>query len=164
MTADESFVAFLNDRAHHDLPWEIRAESMRPIFMAGWHAHARNYSGNLELIPAPTVFTEEQKREALSHCGKPGDNNLSTLIYAAYPRKVGKVAAIKAIQKAMERGATNLLFVVRQYADATAKWPAADKQYIPHPATWFNKGMYDDDPKEWQRGAATTSQFSKTTP
>jgi hypothetical protein len=94
---------------------------------------------------------------------------------------VGKQAAIKAIQKAakicpktfiatdVESGGSRklspveyLLDRVQLYAAAVAKWPAADKQFIPHPATWFNRGSYDDDPKEWSRGTATTSQFSKT--
>jgi len=87
-------------------------------------------------------------------------------IYAAYPRKVGKQAALKAIEKAHKsqyKTMWMLLQLTQAYAAAVAQWPAADKQYVPHPATWFNRGSYDDDPKEWQRGAAATpSQFSKT--
>jgi hypothetical protein len=90
-------------------------------------------------------------------------------IYAAYPRKVGRAAAIKAINKVPSKWRDGgfamrkfLLERTQSYAAAVAKWPAADKQFIPHPATWFNRGSYDDDPKEWSRGAATTSQFSKT--
>jgi hypothetical protein len=90
-------------------------------------------------------------------------------IYAAYPRKVGKQAAIKAIKKAIKalggafgKPEVELLILTKQYAAAVATWPAADKQFIPHPATWFNRGSYDDDPKEWVRGtAAAPSQFSK---
>jgi hypothetical protein len=85
-------------------------------------------------------------------------------IYAAYPRKVGKQAAVKAINKAAKRvgSLSELLSCTKAYAAATATWPAADKQFIPHPATWFNRGSYDDDPKEWVRGAAATpSQFTR---
>jgi len=82
-------------------------------------------------------------------------------IYVAYPRKVGKQGAIKAIQKAIrDVGIDRLLNDVKTYAEATSRWPAEDRQYIPHPATWFNRGSYEDDPKEWERNTAPASQFS----
>ncbi len=44
-----------------------------------------------------------------------------------------------------------------------SRWPAEDRKFVPHPATWFNQERYLDDPKEWQRGAAAVpSQFTKT--
>jgi hypothetical protein len=83
-------------------------------------------------------------------------------IYAAYPRKIARSAAIKAIQKAGKAvGMEKLLKAVKAYAEATSRWPAEERQYIPHPATWFNQGRYDDDPKEWERGGGG-SQFSVT--
>jgi hypothetical protein len=93
-------------------------------------------------------------------------------IYAAYPRKVGRGAAIKAIQKAAKLIAPKpssmtrfspyevLLERTQAFAKATASWPEADRHFICHPATWFNRGSYDDDPKEWERGTAPASQFS----
>lgn len=84
-------------------------------------------------------------------------------VYAAYPRKVGRSAAIKAIQKAGKGvGMERLLKAVKSYAEATSRWPVDERQYIPHPATWFNRGSYEDDPKEWERGNANVSQFSVT--
>lgn len=84
-------------------------------------------------------------------------------IYAAYPRKVGKQAAIKAIQKWGKLGLPNLLAKTKAFAACVAQWPEADKKFCPHPATWFNRGSFDDDPKEWVRGAAATpSQFRET--
>ena len=53
------------------------------------------------------------------------------------------------------RGAAHLLDRVTAYAAAVATWPEADRQFIPHPATWFNRGSYDDDPATWQRRGAT---------
>lgn len=83
-------------------------------------------------------------------------------VYNAYPRKVGRSAAIKAIQKAGKGvGMERLLKAVKAYAEATSRWPAEERQYIPHPATWFNRGSYDDDPKEWERGSVQASQFSQ---
>ena len=83
-------------------------------------------------------------------------------IYAAYPRKVGKMGAIRAIKRLAFHNISPgwLLERTKAYAEATSRWPEADRQYIPHPATWFNRGSYDDDPKEWERGTAPASQFS----
>jgi hypothetical protein len=70
------------------------------------------------------------------------------LIYAEYPRKVGKPKALKAIEKA-----------VREFSDAvvlekTKAYAAArrgeDSQFTPHPATWFNQSRFNDDPATWK--------------
>lgn len=47
----------------------------------------------------------------------------------------------------------------RAYAAAVALWPEEETQFIPHPATWFNRGSYDDDPNEWVKGKPTKGQF-----
>ncbi len=74
-------------------------------------------------------------------------------IYAEYPRKIGKKKAIKAIEAALgEKPYRELLEATRSFAAAVAKWPASERlRFCPHPATWFNRGSYADDPKEWQR-------------
>jgi hypothetical protein len=86
-------------------------------------------------------------------------------IYQAYPRKVGKAAAQKAIAKAITlirfRGESNpaewLLAKVKQFAQSPA---GKAGEFCPHPATWFNQARYDDDQKEWDRqdGGANQGQ------
>lgn len=90
-------------------------------------------------------------------------------IYQAYPRKVGKTAAIKAITAALRQvnkcgpldghatAGDYLLERAQSYAEAVATWPARDREYIPMPATWFNRGSYLDDPREWQAKGARTA-------
>jgi hypothetical protein len=74
-------------------------------------------------------------------------------IYEAYPRKVGKGAALRAIEKALKRLDTDdpggyLLQVTKEYA----KSPAGNNDnFTPLPATWFNRSSYLDDPKEWEK-------------
>jgi hypothetical protein len=78
-------------------------------------------------------------------------------IYREYPRKVGKAAALKAISRAVDRlrndhgglreAQVYLYTRVRSYARSPA---GNDGEFTPHPATWFNQGRYDDDPKEWE--------------
>ncbi len=47
------------------------------------------------------------------------------------------------------------------YRDATALWPNGDKQFIPHPATWYNRGSYDDDPETWKRVEAKRKNWNE---
>lgn len=74
-------------------------------------------------------------------------------IYQAYNYKVGKIAAIKAITKAMHREhPSHLLERTQAYAAARALWSESDRErFTPHSSTWFNEGRYDDDPETWQR-------------
>jgi len=74
-------------------------------------------------------------------------------VYQAYPRHVGKQAALKKIASAILGGAdpADILKAVRTYAAAVAEWPADEKKFIPYPASWFHQGRYDDDPEEWKR-------------
>jgi hypothetical protein len=77
---------------------------------------------------------------------------LAADIYAAYPRKEARGDAIRAIEKAMASVAPDrLLEATKAYATATASWPADERQFIPHPATWFNRGSYHDDRATWTR-------------
>lgn len=74
-------------------------------------------------------------------------------LYALYPRKIGKNAALKAIGKALEKESEEkLVTAVNRFKFATDRWPREERQFIPHPATWFNEGRFDDDPSEWDRG------------
>lgn len=84
-------------------------------------------------------------------------------IYAEYPRKEAKGAALKAISKAMERCEPLKLFTLtKEYAEAVAKWPAEDRKFIPHPATWYNRDSYEDDPKNWKRNANTSTSSTRS--
>ncbi len=77
---------------------------------------------------------------------------METAIYELYPRKVGKADALKAIRHALKTCPNERLHAqTSAYAAAVASWPTAERQFIPHPATWFNRGSYDDDPETWKR-------------
>jgi hypothetical protein len=83
-------------------------------------------------------------------------------IYAEYPRKEGKGDALKAIAKAMKAGPPiRLLTQTKAFADATKRWNDHDRKFIPHPATWFNRGSYDDDPQSWVRSYTNPHQAPK---
>jgi hypothetical protein len=179
MNFTEAFELSYAKHGGNNLPWEISKDAYLVIFQQGWHAHAEAIK-QTDLFPGS--WDKDNLRPASLTGQKPDPCNVVTSvqvgcgadsvtaedIYAAYPRKVGKQAALKAIKKAstMVRdggaGAKEYLMDrTKAYAEAVSKWPVADKQFIPFPATWFNRGSYDDNPAEWSRGQAT-SQFSKT--
>lgn len=121
-----------------------------------------------ELEPATECHIAEQKQEQSKSISKVSEPNGSSpransgkpdpveAIYQAYPRRVGRQVAIKAIKRAVQhvkaRGHTLreaevwLFRKVQEYARSPA---GNDGEFTPHPATWFNQGRYDDDPKEW---------------
>lgn len=79
------------------------------------------------------------------------------IIYQLYPRKVAPQAAKKAIRNSLKISSfQHLRNRTMAYADAVAKWPkhvrynSKGSEMVPHPATWFNRGSYDDDPREWE--------------
>jgi hypothetical protein len=84
-----------------------------------------------------------------------------TAIYEAYPRRVGKIDAEKAIAKALLRIAQDgkddphayLLERVMAYRRSPAGAPPGMgcEDFRPHPATWFNQGRYADDESQWHR-------------
>lgn len=87
-------------------------------------------------------------------------SEMDSLIYLQYPRKIARIAALKAIGKAAaflakdqaisEIDARRWLYkATKAYAHSPAG-NNPDKTMIPHPATWFNRGSYMDDPQEWQ--------------
>lgn len=87
----------------------------------------------------------------------PNLKKLAEAIYGIYPKKVGKTAALKAIEKVLKSGSITELELqarVRAYAQAVATWEEQDKTFIPHPSTWFNQGRYEDDPSTWTRKPA----------
>jgi len=68
-------------------------------------------------------------------------------IYEAYPRKVGRGAATRAIARALRMvSADELLEAVREYSLARE---GQERQYTPHCATWMNQERWADDREEW---------------
>jgi hypothetical protein len=87
-----------------------------------------------------------------------------------YPRKTGKLAAMRAWEQARARLRQDgrevafLDLAAEQYAAAVKRWPPDDRRFIPHPATWLNQGRYDDDPLTWERGKKGVSTQEIKTP
>ncbi len=68
-------------------------------------------------------------------------------IYEAYPKKVAKPEALKAIKKALKKvDASTLLEKTKAYAETVN---GSDRQFVPNPATWFNGERYNDSADTW---------------
>lgn len=164
MNKDEAFAIWAGKHNMDDghLPWETDGKVLLAVFTAGWDAHAESlkqatmpWEGASDSTPAG-VFSSISPEE----------------IYAAYPRKVGRAAALQSIKKAMEkvRDPAKLYSAVLDYASAVKTWAPTTRftangtDTVPHPTTWFNQERWTDDRSEWQRGGqkANPSQFSKT--
>jgi hypothetical protein len=65
-----------------------------------------------------------------------------------------------AIRKAMtEKPAIWLPERTHLYAASVGRRNEQDRsKYIPYPATWFNRGSYDDDLKSWERDYSNSHQ------
>lgn len=62
--------------------------------------------------------------------------------WEAYPVKEAKKEAFKAWQKARDRPALSVIVSAIELAKAGRKWREG---YIPRPATWINRGSWDDE-------------------
>ena len=83
-------------------------------------------------------------------------------LYGLYPRHVGKIAAFKAISKALKRKPfEELLLAVQAYSRKVAR-ERTDERFIPYPATWFNAGRYDDE--ELESPEVPLTQYQRDNP
>lgn len=73
-------------------------------------------------------------------------------IYALYPRKVKRKAAIAAIIKAFKSKRIDyhkLRSAVIEYAKSQEGRPKEQRRFIPHCSTWVNGEQWSDERSEW---------------
>lgn len=68
-------------------------------------------------------------------------------IYQAYPKKVAKPVALRAIRKALVKYRFEFLL---EKTKAFAAVRGDNLEYVPYPATWFNQERFNDDPATWR--------------
>ena len=62
-----------------------------------------------------------------------------------YPKKSGKKDAFKAYQKAKDKPPISELLKIIDRHIQSDQWQKEDGEFIPFPATWLNKGRWDDE-------------------
>jgi uncharacterized protein YdaU (DUF1376 family) len=113
-----------------------------------WGNASSNASSNapamLELCPLP-LPSPLPSPLSLSPKTKTSPKAQLETLYKLYPRHIGKAAAFKSIDKALKlKTFDELLLAVRAYVRKVTL-ETTEEQFIPHPATWFNQGRYEDD-------------------
>lgn len=111
------------------------------VFHAGWIAALRSSTGHAVAVQcSPAAET----------------------IWDAWPVKKARGAAIPAINRALKKvDVFVLLAAVRHLATEYAKWPEAEKKYLPMCSTYMNQERWLDPKETWERGAPPASQFGK---
>ena len=71
--------------------------------------------------------------------------DMFTAFWAAYPRKVGKQAAMKAFEKAMKLTTLDILLDALDRHKQSAQWIKDGGNFIPHAATWLNQQRWEDE-------------------
>jgi len=96
-----------------------------------------------EPVPEPDPEPKTNTRSPKTAPDKPSPECL--VLYKAYPRHTAPKDAYRAISKALaERPFDEILIAVNKFAKKV-KQDGTEEKYIPHPATWFNAGRYDDE-------------------
>lgn len=80
--------------------------------------------------------------------GKESEKGEFEIFWNCYPKKAGKKAAQKAFQHAQDRPRIDDLLAAIHRAKASPQWAKDGGQFIPHPATWLNRGQWADVPTE----------------
>jgi len=82
------------------------------------------------------------------------------VIYLEYPRQVAKKKALVAIRESLKRAKdfNKVLARTKLFAELTAE---REREFIPHPTTWFNQDRYNDDPDEWMTTADRDAREEK---
>jgi uncharacterized protein YdaU (DUF1376 family) len=113
-------------------------------------AFAGAKSKQLPTYPEPEPEPKKERELTLLIDGAPLADRQSDFEawWSAYPKRVGKLAARKAYDKARKDGASAaaLLAGLRD----RGRW-SDDPRFIPNPATWLNQGRWDDETTEQPR-------------
>ena len=110
-----------------------------------------------ELSPTLPLGREGMGRESKkTPSSKPAASTDFDTFWAAYPRKVGKIAGKKAFDKAIRL--TNLEQILQGIELLKRETQGKEPEFIPHPASWLTAGRWDDEPSS---KPAANSPWSK---
>lgn len=104
-----------------------------------------NLPGNLPPTPSSSSSSSSSKPKPPKPPKGPADDRFDQF-WQAYPKKVGKAAALKAWEKA--KPDLQAVLKALEWQKQSDQWRKDGGQYIPNPATWLNQGRWDDAPVE----------------
>lgn len=97
---------------------------------------------NLGESPQKILVENNTSNNNISPIVPSGDGADFDLFWKAYPKKVGKKAAMKAFRRVKVPVETLLQAIERQ--KCSDQWSRDGGRYIPNPATWLNQGRWED--------------------
>ena len=105
----------------------------------------------IEGNPVKAISGPHNPPSGESMSDKPGlASQQAAEIYAAYPKKVGKPTALRAIRRAIQR---HKFEIVLERTLLYARTYNGPPEFIPNPSTFFNQARFNDDPATWRRAA-----------
>ena len=121
------------------------------------------YTSYTPYTPYPEQNTQKQKTEneernniSPSREAREETDEAFEVFWKAYPRKVGKQDARRAFNR-IPRSAWPQILPAIESQKTSRQWQDADGRYIPHPATWLNRGGWEDQLE--QRPCASQNPF-----
>lgn len=97
---------------------------------------------NVSLLSSPLISSSLSYPK--SEEGKKSEEGEFETFWKNYPRRVGKKAAHKAFQNAQDRPRIDDLLAALRIQTLSPQWLKDNGQFIPHPATWLNRGQWAD--------------------
>lgn len=88
---------------------------------------------------------EKEKEKDIPLPTLPGEVSEFDRFWSEYPKKVGKIAAKKAFERARNRTTLESLLTAIRRQKCGSQWSRDNGQYIPNPATWLNQGRWEDE-------------------
>lgn len=144
------------DEPHTENPYTENRHTVRTPY-SSYTSYTRNTTYSKQNTDKQS--TEEPKKEnekrkngsPLSPSPSPQGNSerentdaAFAVFWEAYPRKVGKQEAARAFAR-IPKSAWPLLLPAIEAQKTTRQWQDAGGRYIPHPATWLNRGSWEDE-------------------
>jgi len=173
LSIDDEGLSFINfTKRQYDKPSDMPEKTRERKAAQRERERAQNSSNNddesVTGVTARDVTTrteqsrEEQTKEEPPKSPKGDGSNLKVidggrtptpseqrfdLFWKAYPRRIGKQAALKIWQRIKPDDAMTETIIAAVNLQKTSRdWKRDNGQYIPNPATWLNQGRWDDDP------------------
>lgn len=126
------------------------ADGKHYLQVADWHRFQRPQRAQESLIPPPEgvrdKYATSTRQVRAGEKGREEGEGVSKLFerfYESYPLHKERAAAEKAFVKAIELAdVEEIITAAKRYADD----PTRDPKFTKNPATWLNKGCWDDEP------------------
>ena len=128
--------------------WQSQIDRDREKYEARCRQNAKNVSVRwntdvCERIRADTKHTKDKDKDKDNMSPHTPQGTTFELFWAAYPKKVGKKAALNAFRRV--KIPLNVVLQAIEAQKHSVQWMKDNGKYIPNPATWLNQGRWEDE-------------------